>query len=140
MGQVVSLSLSNLAQMLRRELNAANTPWAIRSYATFLSREPDNSRLSYAGTRNFDTDLGMTVFTSSQSTRGDDGEAMPADFGPLLGRLKYSRRPNCSPLTGGITICPVEDGAIPIVVCLPQADIDGLQKDSEWTRCASSVG
>ncbi|OBT39048.1 hypothetical protein VE00_10701 [Pseudogymnoascus sp. WSF 3629] len=137
---VASLPLSSIAQTLRRELNAANTTWAIRSYATFLAREPDKSRLAYAGLRNLDTDLGTTAFTASQSTSHDDGSAIPEDFGPVLGHLRYTRRPNCSPLVGGITICPVESGAIPIVMCLPGADLEGLEKDREWRRYARYIG
>jgi hypothetical protein len=45
LGQVVSAPLSTVSQALRRELNAANTAWAVRSYATFLAREPDKSSL-----------------------------------------------------------------------------------------------
>ncbi|KAK3167999.1 hypothetical protein OEA41_004445 [Lepraria neglecta] len=140
MSRVASLPLSTIAQTLRRELNAANTTWAIRSYATFLAREPDKSRLVYAGLRNLDTDLGVTAFIASQSAGQEDNSAMPDNFGPVLGRLKYMRRPNASPLTGGITVCPVESGAIPIVMCMPEADLEGLKKDPEWRRYARYIG
>ncbi len=140
MSRVASLPLSTIAQILRRELNAANTTWAIRSYATFLSRESDKSRLVYAGLRNLDTDLGVTAFIASQSASQDDDSAMPDNFGSVLGRLTYTRRPNTSPLTGGITVCPVESGAIPLVMCLPEVDIDGLKKDPEWRRYARYIG
>ncbi|RDW58818.1 hypothetical protein BP6252_13294 [Coleophoma cylindrospora] len=140
MSQVASLPLSTIAQTLRRDLSAANTTWAIRSYATFLAREPDKSRLVYAGLRNLDTDLGTTAFIASQSTRQEDSSAMPHDFGPVLGRLKYSRRPNTTPLPGGITICPVEGGAIPLLLCMPEADLEGLAKDPQWKRFVRHVG
>ena len=141
MGQVASLPLSSIAQILRRELNAANTPWSIRSYATFMSREPDKSRLVYAGLRNLDTDLGVTAFSASQSIGQEtDGSAMPDSFGPVLGQLKHTRRPNVFPLTGGITLCPIEGGALPIVMCMPEADLDALQKDSEWRHYTRYIG
>ncbi|KAF2793016.1 hypothetical protein K505DRAFT_325744 [Melanomma pulvis-pyrius CBS 109.77] len=140
MGQVASLPLSTIAQTLRRELSAANTTWAIRSYATFLAREPDKSRLVYAGLRNLDTDLGTTAFIASQSTRQEDSSAMPHDFGSVLGHLKYTRRPNSTPLPGGITVCPVESGAIPLLLCMPEADLEGLKKDTQWRRFVRYVG
>lgn len=140
MDRVASLPLSTIAQTLRRDLNASNTRWAIRSYATFLSREADKSRLVYAGLRNLDTDLGTTAFSASQSAGQEDESAMPDDFGPILGRLNCTRRPNASPLTGGITICPVEGGAIPILMCVPEADLEGLKKDPEWRRYARYIG
>ncbi|KAL9082893.1 MAG: hypothetical protein Q9165_008746 [Trypethelium subeluteriae] len=140
MGRVATQPLSSIAQGLRRELNAANTAWAIRSYATFLAREPDKSRLVYAGLRNLDTDLGTTAFNASQSAALEDDSAMPDDFGPVLGRLKYTRRPNTTPLPGGITVCPVESGAIPLQLCMPEADLEGLKKDSEWRRYTRHIG
>ncbi|KAF2235384.1 hypothetical protein EV356DRAFT_445085 [Viridothelium virens] len=140
MARVTAQPLSAIAQMLRRELNAANTAWAIRSYATFLAREPDKSRLVYAGLRNLDTDLGTTAFNASQSAAQEDDSAMSDNFGPVLGRLKYSRRPNTTPLPGGITVCPVESGAIPLLLCMPEADLDGLTKDPDWRRYTRHIG
>ena len=140
MNSVVLMSLSAVAQTLRRSLTAANTTWAIRSFATFMAREPDRARLVYGGLRNLDTDLGTTAFTSSQSTGQEDDSAMPNDFGPVLGRLKYTRRPNASPIPGTITVCPTEGAAIPILLCLPEADLEGLKKEAEWRRYARYVG
>ncbi|KAI9661824.1 MAG: hypothetical protein M1821_009063 [Bathelium mastoideum] len=140
MSQVASLPLSTIAQTLRRELNTANTTWAIRSYATFLAREPDKSRLMYGGSRNLNTDLGTTAFSASQSAGQEDGSTIPDNFGPVLGCLKYTRRPNTSPLTGSVAIHPVEGGAIPIVLCIPEADLERLKKDPEWRRYARYVG
>ncbi|PVH94012.1 hypothetical protein DM02DRAFT_732772 [Periconia macrospinosa] len=139
MEAVASQPLWTIAQTLRRDLTAANTPWAIRSYATFLSREPDRSRLVYAGVRNLDTDLGTTAFTASQEMRREDeSSAIPRHFGPVLGLLRYTRRPDTSPMPGGITVCPVEGGAVPLLLCMPEVDLEGLQKDALWRRFMSS--
>lgn len=140
MRQVTLLPLSAIARILRRELNMANNSWAIRSFATCLAREPDKSRLVYAGARNFDTDLGMTAFTAGQSGRQQAGSAIPDTFGPVLGPLEYIRRPNGSPLIGGITICPIEKGEIPIAMCLPEIDLEGLSKDAEWFLYSRYIG
>ncbi|RMZ74828.1 hypothetical protein DV737_g5695, partial [Chaetothyriales sp. CBS 132003] len=140
MSQVVSVPLVNIAHTLRRDLNAANTPWAIRSFATFIARQLDKSNLVYAGIRNLDTDLGTTALSSSQSGAQNESSVLAEDFGPVFGRLMCIRRPNVSPLTGGITISPVEDGAIPIVLCMPEADLEGLKKDRDWSRYMKHVG
>ena len=140
MSRVASTSLSTIAQTLRRELNGANTAWAVRSFATFIAREQDRSRLVYTGLRNFDTDLGATSFIASQGD-GRDGEAAMLDsFGPVLGRLLFTRRPDVSPMPGSITLQPAENGAIPIALCLPEADLEELKKDGEWRRYTRYVG
>lgn len=141
MSRVASAPLSTTTQILRRELNAANTNWAVRSFATFIAREPDRSRLVYAGLRNFDTDLGATSFIASQGDGRDGGDsAIPESFGSVLGKLRFTRRPNVSPLIGGITFQPAENGAIPIALCLPEADLEGLKKDGDWRRYTRYVG
>jgi hypothetical protein len=136
--RVVSGSLSSIAQTLRRALSTANNTWATRSYATFVAREPDKSALMYGGLRDVNIDLGATSFVASA---GDEGEeAIPDDFGPLLGRVCFLRRPLVSPLTGTITVGVVEGGALPVCLCLPEDDIEALKKDSEWKRYMRYVG
>ncbi|KAL7625011.1 hypothetical protein AAE478_004225 [Parahypoxylon ruwenzoriense] len=138
--RIVSSPLPTITQLLRRELNAANTTWAMRSYATFLAREVDKSVLMYGGPRNFDNDLGATAFSASVADGKDAGPVMPDSFGPLLGRVRFIRRPNAAPLAGNITIGSIENGAVPIAVCLPEPDIEGLRKDSVWRRYMRYVG
>lgn len=137
--QVVSAPLSNLAQTLRRELNAANTAWGLRSYATFIAREPDKSSLLYGGLRNPNTDLGAT---SSTISMGDSSEiTWPPPFGSLLGTYRFLRRPD-TPLAmaGSITIAPIENGAIPILLGLPEDDLEGLKQDLQWKKYTRLVG
>ncbi|XXG98167.1 hypothetical protein Hte_004488 [Hypoxylon texense] len=140
MGQVVSMPLLTVAQALRRELNAVNTAWAVRSYATFLAREPDKSLLLYSGTRDPNTDLGAT---SSILGMGDSREASsttPNDWGPLLGTMRFVRRPKVAPIPGSFQIYSVENGAIPILTCLPEDDLNILKKDPVWKRYTRFVG
>ena len=137
LGRVASSPLSTVTQTLRRELKAANTPWAFRSYATFVAREPDKSQLVYGGLRDVNLDLGATSIVSSA---GDEAaSAMPDTFGPL-GRACFVRRPEVSPIVGTIFITPAEGGALPLALCLPDVDLDALKKDGEWKRYTRYVG
>ncbi|KAK9413213.1 hypothetical protein SUNI508_11989 [Seiridium unicorne] len=133
LGELVSAPLHKLAQLLRRELNAANNEWAVRSYATFVAREPDKSTLLYGGVTNPNTDLGAT------STIIGSGD-WPLKFGPALGVARFFRRPRSTPIPGSISISMVEDGSVPIALCLPEKDIIDLKKDSEWRRYMKHVG
>ncbi|KAI4127472.1 MAG: hypothetical protein LQ338_003195 [Usnochroma carphineum] len=137
LGRVASSPLSAVTQALRRELKAANTPWAIRSYATFVAREPDKSQLVYGGLRDINIDLGATSVVSSA---GDEAaSAMPDTFG-LLGRPCFMRRPDVSPIIGTFCITPAEGGALPFALCLPNVDLEALKKDVEWRRYTRYIG
>ncbi|KAL9611093.1 MAG: hypothetical protein Q9204_009037, partial [Flavoplaca sp. TL-2023a] len=129
LGQVASSPLSAVAQVLRRALNATNTPWAIRSCATVIARERDKSQLVFGGLRDINLDIGAT---SVVATAGDEAASAVPDTYGLLGRSCFVRRPNVSPIVGTITITPAEGGALPIVLCLPEIDMEALKKDVEW--------
>jgi trichothecene 3-O-acetyltransferase len=131
LGQVASLTLPQTAQVLRREFSQANTAWAIRSFATFIAREPDRSVLMYNGTHNGNTDVGATSSLNTNQT-------LPPSWGPLLGPCRFFRRSIGAPIPGAFVVQSAEGGAIPIAVCLPQDDLEALKKDSLWgqyTRC-----
>ncbi|KAL8737334.1 MAG: hypothetical protein Q9181_001790 [Wetmoreana brouardii] len=137
LGQVASSPLSTVAQTLRRALNATNTSWAIRSYATVIARERDKSQLVFGGLRNINLDIGAT---SVVATAGDEAASAVPDTYGLLGRSCFVRRPNVSPIVGTITITPAEGGALPIVLCLPEIDMEALKKDVEWGRHTKNIG
>lgn len=135
LGTVASAPLSTLACALRRSLNEANTEWSVRSYATFLSRVPDKSRLLYGGPWNPDTDIGATSpVTAMQGFK-------PVRFGPLLGESKLFRKPNGPPIPGCLYfINPDDEVYMPLLTCLTKADLDGLEQNEEWTRYVERVG
>ncbi|KAI0842744.1 hypothetical protein F5Y06DRAFT_291742 [Hypoxylon sp. FL0890] len=140
MGQVASLPLSTVAQALRRELNAANTTWGVRSYATFLAREPDRSTLLYGGVHNPNTDIGATSTIIGVGGSREGSSAMPDTWGPLLGEVRFLRRPNVTPIPGSFSFSVVENGAIPVGVCLPEEDLEGLKKDRGWKQYMRYIG
>ncbi|OIW25921.1 hypothetical protein CONLIGDRAFT_708799 [Coniochaeta ligniaria NRRL 30616] len=134
MGRVDELTVPQLARILRRELLEAATPWAVRSFATFIERESpeDRARLLYTGTHNSNTDVGATNVSRLVTPKGP--------WGPLLGPCRFYRRPNTGPIPGAFRIQEPENGAHPIAVCLPEEDLKALKKDEEWGRYATCIG
>ncbi|KAI6085888.1 hypothetical protein F4821DRAFT_239817 [Hypoxylon rubiginosum] len=140
MGQLASLPVLTVAQALRRDLNAVNTSWAVRSYATFLAREPDRSQLIYGGKRDPNIDVAST---SSVIGMGDSREATSTvsnSWGPFLGTLRFVRRPNVAHLPASFQIYPVENGAIPLLTSLTEDDLNLLKKDPVWRQYTRFVG
>ncbi|KAI1774979.1 hypothetical protein F4818DRAFT_417336 [Hypoxylon cercidicola] len=140
MGELVSMPLLTVAQALRRELNAVNTAWAVRSYATFLAREPDKSLLLYSGIRNQNTDLGATSSVIGIGDSRETSSTILNDWGPFLGTVRFVRRPNVATIPGSFQIYPVENGAIPLLTCLSVDDLDKLKKDPIWRQYTRFVG
>ncbi|KUI69404.1 Trichothecene 3-O-acetyltransferase [Cytospora mali] len=141
--QVVTQPLSTTAAALRRDLNAANTPWSIRSYATFLAREPDRSKLLYGGSFDPNTDIGASSLVTDLTGASKDDTASGFAFmslGDLLGKPRFIRRPDLPLIPGVLYFQPVENGAIPILLCLSAEDLDGLMKDRQWTQYMKYVG
>ncbi|KAH8693301.1 hypothetical protein BGW36DRAFT_302335 [Talaromyces proteolyticus] len=132
-GQVASLTLQQTAQVLRREFSQANTAWAIRSLATIIAREPDRSMLMYNGTHNGNTDIGATSSLNTNQT-------LPPSWGHLLGPCRFFRRSISAPIPGAFVVQSAEGGAIPILVCLPQDDLQALKKDSQWRQYTRCIG
>ncbi|KAJ5382594.1 Transferase [Penicillium concentricum] len=132
LNQVAKLPLPQIAQALRRELNQANTPWSIRSFATFMAREPDTSTLLYGGTHDARADLMVTA--TGQAT------PLPTSWGPLLGRSCFFRRPTAAPIPGCLIINEAEGAFIPLTLCMPEEDINGLKKDPVWKQYVRYVG
>lgn len=130
LGELAALPLAVLASRVRADLNEANTPFAVRSYATFVAGVPDRSTLAYGGP--FDTSLDVGSSSMAQ---------LPAL--PRLGALgepDLIRRPNLAPVPGGMYLYPAEKGDLPVLVCLSEEDLDGLKKDPEWSMCTEVIG
>ncbi|ROW11992.1 hypothetical protein VPNG_05258 [Cytospora leucostoma] len=127
------LTLSALASRLRADLNASNTEWAVRSYATFVAGVPDKSALVYGGGFDPATDVGNSSMSQLDFTA--------LEFG-LLGRPTFLRRPNLTPVPGVMYVLPPEGeaGDLPVLLCLPEKDIDGLRADEEWGPSTEYVG
>lgn len=127
------LSLSAVASRLRADLNASNSEWAVRSYATFVAGVPDKSTLVYGG--GFDPVLDIGNSSMSQL----DFTAL--DFG-VLGKPAFLRRPDLTPVPGVMYVFAPEGeaGDLPVLVCLSDSDINGLRADGEWGPNTEYVG
>jgi hypothetical protein len=147
--QAASLPLGQLAQVLRRDMLAANTPWAVRSYASTLAREREQEvegsaprpRLMYAGAQNPDVDVGATSWVvSADRSNGKQQAHALGSWGPLFGAIRFCRPARTAPLSGLFSPLPAENGAVPILVCLSEGDLEGLKKDPVWKQYMKFVG
>ncbi|KAI3390258.1 hypothetical protein diail_10798, partial [Diaporthe ilicicola] len=130
LSHIEELSLAELALHLRRVLAGAATPWALRSFATFIAREPlaDRPRLTMSGLLDPDSD----VMANNVSRLARPG----GDWGPFLGPCRFCRRPDGPPLPGMFRVQEPEDGAYPLLLCLADEDMGDLKKDELWGRYA----
>lgn len=132
-GFIASSTLASIAEKLRHTLDSVNNEWTLRSYATFIAREPDKSNLLYGGKTNPNTDLGAT-----SALAGTD--IWPSTFGPSLGPSCFMRRSRTTPIVGSISMSPAEGDFIPVTLCLPGEDMEGLRCDREWMRYTKVIG
>ena len=132
LSDLTTTSLPSLAARLRADLNAANTPFAIRSYATFLASVEDKSTLAYAGLFNPATDVGSSSMSTARVNLG---------FG-ALGEPELCRRPRLGPVPGCLYFYPPEGegGDLPVLVCLREEELGSLRGDGEWRGCAEYIG
>ncbi|AEO68594.1 uncharacterized protein THITE_2054210 [Thermothielavioides terrestris NRRL 8126] len=134
LGEVTGLPLSGVAAHLRARLDATNTAHHLRSFATFVAREPDKSTITYAGAFDARVDVGCT------STRSLWREAFPS-FGPLLGTPEFLRRPPSIPFPGTLALFPGSPGGdCDAVACLTDSEFDALSADPEWVKYVEYIG
>lgn len=129
--ELTSMSLQAVTARLRGALNEANTPFAIRSYATFLASVEDKATLAYAGIFNPATDIGSSSMSTAQ---------VNLSFG-ILGEPELCRRPRLAPVPGCLYFYPPEaKGDLPVLVCLREEELVGLREDREWSECTEYIG
>ena len=122
--------VSTVACRLRKDLNDVNNEYSVRSYATFIANEPDKSRIMYGGLYNTNTDIGSSAVPNADFFHS---------FGPL-GVPQFARRPNLAPIPGCIYFMPAEGRQLPVLVCLKDADLEGLKTHPEWSQFTEFVG
>lgn len=133
MGEVVGSSLAKLAGLLRRDLDDVRTEWSVRSCATFMAGVADKSTLLYGGLHNPETDVGGTSLLGW-------AKRPPLRMG-MLGESRFFRKPDGASIPGCMYFFPSDnDREVQIVLCLTREDLDGLGRDSEWSRYVKSAG
>ncbi|KAI5853647.1 transferase family-domain-containing protein [Durotheca rogersii] len=129
---LVDAPLSVIAGVLRRDLNAVDTPDYIRSFATHIANTPDKSTIVYGGKLNPDTDIGSSPWARIQLCR--------VTFGPL-GKPALIRRPNFGPIRSDIYfISQLKSGDIDALLCFNEEDMDELIEEEEWSAYADYIG
>ncbi|KAJ6024716.1 hypothetical protein N7540_005513 [Penicillium herquei] len=133
MARVTEFNIAQLAQILRTDLMEAATPWAVRSFATFISRKSPEARakLLYTGRHDSNTDIGFTNMSKLERPQGS--------WGPL-GPCRFYRHPNAAPIPGSFRTQEPEKGSYPIMICLPGEDLQALKEDREWNQFAKFIG
>ncbi|OJJ06470.1 hypothetical protein ASPVEDRAFT_32767 [Aspergillus versicolor CBS 583.65] len=131
-GELADLSLGATAALLRNKVKEMNTEYSVRSWATFIANEPDKSSIMFAGSFNPDTDIGVSSLAHV--------ELYTCDFGPL-GTPELVRRPNFRPLEGCVYFwSKTASGDIDMLMCLNEADINGLKLDDHWRVHTEYIG
>ncbi|THX95958.1 hypothetical protein D6D02_05931 [Aureobasidium pullulans] len=129
--ELIDLPLSTIASALRKDLDATNNEYSVRSYATFIARHPDKSKLMYTGPFNRQTDIASSSMAQA---------SLVLKFG-LLGMPEFIRRPNLFPIPGTLYFYPPDvSGDLNLHVCLRDFEIEGLQADPLWGKAAELIG
>lgn len=130
--EIEETSLGTLAALLRKAVQAVNNVYSVRSWVTFIANEPDKSMIMFGGTFNSDTDIGLSSLAHV--------ELHSVDFG-ILGRPELVRRPNFSPLESVVYFWSRTDaGDFDVLLCLHDADVQGLKLDEEWKAYTEFIG
>ncbi|KAL9639039.1 MAG: hypothetical protein Q9164_001174 [Protoblastenia rupestris] len=117
-------SLGSVASILRKTVKDVNTEYSVRSWVTFIANEPDKSTIMFGGSFNPDTDIGLSSLVHA--------DLHSAEFG-ILGKPELVRRPNFLSLEGCIYLwSQTEAGDLDALMCLNEADVQGLRMDQEW--------
>lgn len=130
--QLAEAPLSTIASHLRKCLNETNNLYHLRSFATFVSREPDKSTITYAGDFKPGTDVGCSSIRSLAGVFPSFGK---------LGVPEFIRRPPGIPFPSTVVLFPgTPDGDCDAVACLTDEDFEALRDCPEWSEHVEHIG
>ncbi|RYP08092.1 hypothetical protein DL765_008912 [Monosporascus sp. GIB2] len=130
--ELTSAPLSTIASRMRKALNEASSLYSMRSFVTFVAREPDKSTITYAGPFDHRIDIGST------SVRSHTGWF--PEFGSL-GRPEFIRRPPSIPFASTLILWPGNpEGDCDAIACLTDTDFETLSADPEWKELVEYIG
>ncbi|KAI4140334.1 MAG: hypothetical protein L6R39_005841 [Caloplaca ligustica] len=127
---LIQQPLSEITQEVRRATNAVNDHY-VRSVATLIRMEPDRNKISFV------------IDAPDRDLLVSSWAALPVyeDFGGLLGRPEYVRRPTSPPWTGVCYMMPKHpDGSLALVLSLREDDMHRLRSDKEFAAFAEYIG
>jgi hypothetical protein len=125
-------TIGEIALFLRRAAERVNSEYSVRSWATFIDREPDKSKIMFGGSFNPDTDIGISSLIHASVNE--------VEFS-FLGTPALVRRPNFLPLEGCVYLWTrTAQGDIDVLLCLKEKDWDGLHAETEWRDHTELIG
>ena len=133
--KLVEEPLGGVASHLRSALDpeTSNLGYNTRALATFLSRAPDKSIISFTAT----LDLSADIMLSSWAKL----DCYELDFNLGLGKPEAVRRPQFEPVESLIYLMPrTLDGEIAVGICLRDEDMERLRADEEFAKYARYIG
>jgi hypothetical protein len=125
-------SLSSTTLKVRRSLLDVNDH-QIRSFFELLKTEKDRTTINYGAKMDSEADIMITSFAGLG--------LYDADFGELLGKPDFVRRPTLPAGTAPCYIMPVtREGDIDIIFVISQEEFEILQADAKWTEFTEVIG
>nr|QNC49727.1 Hfaza2E [Hypoxylon fragiforme] len=130
--QLTEAPLSTVASYLRKRLNETNNLHHLRSFATFIARDPDKSTITWAGQFNPDVDIGCSSIRTLAGVFPEFGK---------LGKPEFIRRPPSVPFPSTLVLYPGSpEGDCDAIACLTDADFEALSANPEWTKYVEHIG
>lgn len=125
------LSLSAIAIQLRHAILDIDDLY-VRSQSQFFRSEPDKRKIGFSMEDPI-RDLMLSSLT--------DLPISSSDFGPLLGRSDYVRRPNMTAADGLVYMMPRDAaGNLDLGLSLRRDDLERLKRDVLWLRYVEYIG
>ena len=130
--QLQGLSLGEIALFMRQAVEKVNSEYSVRSWATFIAKEPDKSRIMFGGSFDPDKDIGLSSLIHASVN--------DIEFG-IMGKPDLVRRPRFLPLESCVYLwTQTVEGHVDALLCLRGADREGLRADAEWAEHTEFIG
>ena len=127
---VPSLPLRTLASQLRRDLQGIDDHH-IRSLMTFVRSTKDKNSIGFGATCT-PNDVVVSSFANLP---------VYGDYGPLLGKPEFARRPTLLPTDGLVYIMPRNpDGSLEVTISIREDDMERMRRDEKWNHYTEYIG
>ena len=127
-----NISLGILASKLRKDLLSIDDHH-VRSIATHIRSTRDRNDIRFGA--NFSpTDLVVSSFAHLP--------VLSSDFGPLLGKPDFMRRPTLTPADGIVYLMPKrpDDGSVDAGITMREDDLERMLLDEKWAYYTEYIG
>lgn len=126
-----NISLGTLASKLRKDLLSIDDHH-VRSIATHIRSTRDRNYIKF-GANLSSNDLVVSSFAHLP--------IFSRDFGPLLGKPDFMRRPTLTPADGLVYLMPKRaDGSIDAAISMREDDLERMHLDEKWAYYTEYIG